>query len=200
MRALILLVWAVAGGLLCGTAVAGNPPASFSDRLEGDAAGTVVVGSRVNLSWAATAQFCTYAGSTFPPGVRFDDWPTDPSGGTTAPACSGFASCASPHSYTFFLGTPGAYHFQVNCLTSGGPAVTSSLDVLAVEAPSADSRRAQPVGEHVRAGAAWHTVQLHRRAQQQRWFPPDCPYYHADVAGRNCPSSAAVAPLPAAVR
>ncbi|WP_313917977.1 hypothetical protein [Tahibacter sp.] len=138
MRALIVLAWVVVGGLLCGTATAGNPPASFTDRLEGDAPGTVEVGSRANLSWAATAQVCTYAGSTFPSGVRFEDWPTDPGAGTTAPACSGFASCASPHAYTFFLGTPGAYHFQVTCLTSGGPAVTSSIDVIVVEAPSAE--------------------------------------------------------------
>lgn len=138
MRALIVLAWVVVGGLLCGTATAGNPPASFTDRLEGDAPGTVEVGSRANLSWAATAQVCTYAGSTFPAGVRFEDWPADPGAGTTAPACSGFASCASPHAYTFFLGTPGAYHFQVTCLTSGGPAVTSSIDVIVVEAPSAE--------------------------------------------------------------
>lgn len=138
MRTLILLAWAVVGGLLCGTATAGNPPASFTDRLEGDVPGTVEVGSRANLSWAATAQVCTYAGSTFPSGVRFDDWPADSGGTTAVPACSGFSSCAAPHSYTFFLGTPGAYHFQVICLTTGGPAVTSSVDVTVVETPTAD--------------------------------------------------------------
>jgi uncharacterized repeat protein (TIGR01451 family) len=141
MRALILLAWAVAGGLLCGVATAGNPPPSFTDRLEGDAPGTVQVGARANLSWAAIAQVCTYAGSTFPPGVQFDDWPTDPTGGPAGgggSACSSFSSCAAPHSYTFFLSTPGAYHFQVTCLTTGGPAVTSSVDVIAVEAPSAE--------------------------------------------------------------
>ncbi len=139
MRALILLAWAVASCVVCSTATAGNPPGSFTDRLEGDAPGTLQVGSRANLSWAAVAQVCTYAGSTFPAGVSFDDWPTD-SGGSTGgtAACSGFASCALPHSYTFFLGTPGAYHFQVTCLTTGGPAVTSSVDVTVVETPTSD--------------------------------------------------------------
>jgi len=139
MRALVLLAWAVAGCVVCGTATAGNPPASFTDRLEGDAPGTIQVGSRANLSWAAVSQVCTYAGSTFPAGVSFGEWPTDPAGsaGGTA-ACSGFASCALPHSYTFFLGTPGAYHFQVTCLTTGGPAVTSSADITVVEAPTSD--------------------------------------------------------------
>lgn len=168
MRAMILTAWAVAGGLILGTALAGNPPASFTDRLEGDAPGTVQIGSRINLSWSAVAQVCTYSGSTFPPGVSFSEWPTDssggPAGGTAPLACNGFSSCAAPHPVTLFIAVPGAYRFLVTCLTSGGPAVTSSVDVLAVEAPSADrialSLSASTPGPVRPGGSFDYTMQL----------------------------------------
>jgi uncharacterized repeat protein (TIGR01451 family) len=138
MRILILAVWAIAGGALCSTALAGNPAPSFTDRLEGDAPGAVQVGSRITLGWSAVAQVCTYSGSRFPTGVSFADWPTEPTGSTAAPSCNSFASCAAPHPSSFFLSTPGAYHFTVTCFTTGGPAVSSVIDVSVVEAPTAE--------------------------------------------------------------
>ncbi|WP_257386794.1 hypothetical protein [Tahibacter caeni] len=137
MRALILAAWAVAGSLFGSVALAGNPPPSFTDRLEGDAPGTVQVGSSINLTWAAVAQACSYVGSAFPAGVSFDNWPAD-SGSTTPPACNSFSSCAAPHSVPLFLNVPGTYHFQLTCFTTGGPAVSSSIDVAVTEAPSSE--------------------------------------------------------------
>lgn len=166
MRAMILTAWVVASGLIAGTAIAGNPPASFTDRLEGDAPGTIQVGSSINLSWAAVAQACTYSGSVFPPGVSFSEWPTAaPPAGSTAPlACNSFSSCGLPHPASLFLSVPGSYRFQVTCVTTGGPAVTSGVDVIAVEAPSAErialSLSASTSGP-VRPGASFdYTMQL----------------------------------------
>lgn len=138
MRAMILAVLAIAAGWLSDAALAGSPAPSFIDRLEGDAPGVVQVGGRINLGWAATAQVCTYAGSSFPVGVRFDDWPVGTSGPTGTVVCNSSASCAAPHNYSFFLAIPGAYRFSVTCAGTGGPAVSSSLDVLVVEQPTAD--------------------------------------------------------------
>ena len=138
MRALILAALAVAGGLFGSAAFAGNPAPAFTDRLDGDAPGTVQVGTSITLGWAATAQACTYAGSTFPPGVQFDNWPADSSGSTPPLACNSFTTCAAPHPTSLFLGVPGNYHFVVTCISSGGPSVTSMIDVIATQAPTSE--------------------------------------------------------------
>lgn len=157
MRAIFLAACAAAAALLGDAAMAGNPPPSFIDRLEGDAPGVVQVGGRVNLSWSARAQACTYSGSSFPPGVRFDDWPTGSGGasgvddaasaagaddasidGSTTPViCGSMSACMVPRNVSFFLAVPGNYHFQVTCVTAGYPAIVSSTDVLVVETPTA---------------------------------------------------------------
>ncbi|MBN8739952.1 MAG: hypothetical protein BGP24_23585 [Lysobacterales bacterium 69-70] len=137
MRALILAALAVTGMLFGTGAGAGNPPPSFTDRLEGDAPATVQVGTSITLTWAAVAQVCSYTGSAFPAGVSFGDWPLD-SGSTAAPACNSFTSCAAPHSSSLFLSVPGNYHFQLNCFTTGGPVVSSSTDVAVIAAPTSD--------------------------------------------------------------
>jgi hypothetical protein len=138
MRAWILATIIVAGGGLGSVAHAGNPAPAFTDRLDGDAPGTVQVGTSISLGWSATAQACTYAGSTFPPGVRFDDWPTDSSGSTAPLACNSFSTCSAPHPTSLFLGVPGNYHFVVTCISTGGPAVSSTIDVIAAQAPTAE--------------------------------------------------------------
>ncbi|MBL8297184.1 MAG: PD40 domain-containing protein [Rhodanobacteraceae bacterium] len=138
MRGLILAVMAIAGIWSGGLTYAGTPPTTFTDRLEGDAPGTVQVGTSIALGWAAISPACSYDGSTFPAGVRFDNWPVNAGGPTTAPVCNNTASCSAPHPTTLFLSVPGSYRFVVTCLSFGGPQATSSIDVIAVQAPTSE--------------------------------------------------------------
>lgn len=139
MRATILAAWTAVAGLMCSAAMAGNPPASFTNRLEGDAAASVVVGGRINLNWAATASVCTYDGSSFPDGISFSEWPVTPTGGSTGQIiCNSAASCRELHDSSFTLSKTGNYHFVVTCFSIGGPAAVSSIDVAAVPQPTSD--------------------------------------------------------------
>lgn len=195
MRALILAALAVAGGMSGGAAFAGNPAPAFTDRLEGDAPGTVQVGTSIALGWAATAQVCTYAGSTFPAGVRFDDWPVDSSGTTPPLACSSFSTCSAPHPTTLFLGVPGNYHFVVTCISSGGPAVTSTIDVIATEVPTSErialSLSASTPGP-VRPGVSFdYTLLLNNNGGFRMTAPATTLILPAEVsfAGSSCASA-----------
>ncbi|WP_386067165.1 hypothetical protein ACFJIW_22045 [Tahibacter sp. UC22_41] len=194
MRGLILAAWAVAGSLFGTGAIAGNPPPSFTDRLEGDAPAVVQVGSTVVMSWAAVAQVCSYSGSAFPAGVSFDGWPTD-SGSATPPACNSFTSCAAPHSTSLFLSVPGNYHFQLNCFTTGGPVVSSSTDVSVITAPTSDrialSLSASTPGP-VRVGDAFdYTLQLNNNGGFRLSAPRTTLTLPAELGyvGSNCASA-----------
>ncbi|MCQ4167674.1 hypothetical protein [Tahibacter harae] len=139
MRATILAAWTAVAGLLCSAAMAGNPPASFTNPLAGDAPASIVVGGRINLNWAATASVCTYDGSSFPEGISFSEWPVAPTGGSTGQTvCNSAATCRELHDVSFTLPKTGVYHFVVTCFSIGGPAAVSSIDVLAVSPPTSD--------------------------------------------------------------
>ncbi|TDR46676.1 WD40 repeat protein [Tahibacter aquaticus] len=146
MRALLWVAGMAVASLFGTAAWAGFPPASFTDRLEGDTPSSITVGSSVSLSWSAVANACYYNGSSFPGGVSFPEWPTDGTGGgtgTTPPsgslACDRASTCAAPHNYNLFLPNPGTYRFVVNCISfSGGPAITSTAEILVVPTPTSD--------------------------------------------------------------
>lgn len=142
MRATVWMAGMVLASLFGSAAWAGFPPAAFTDRLEGDAPASIAVGSSISLSWAATANACYFNGSSFPAGVSFPEWPTEsgPAGTPSAAlACDRASTCAAPHNYNLFLPNPGTYRFVVNCISfSGGPAVTSTAEVLVVPTPTSD--------------------------------------------------------------
>ncbi|HJU40433.1 MAG TPA: hypothetical protein VJ724_12720, partial [Tahibacter sp.] len=133
-------VFVVAAALAAPSAFAGSP-AGFTNNLDGDAPSQVVVDSSIVLTWSANTStyYCDYAGSTFPTGVSFPDWPTQD------PVCvyqvggSGATGCFSLRSTRLRLTERGTYRFRVNCYAMGSSQpVTSTATVAAIDAPKSD--------------------------------------------------------------
>jgi TolB protein len=149
MRAMILAAWSAACLWFCASAAAQVGPPQITNRLENDAPSVVSFNTRVTLSWAASADYCTYQGSSFPAGVTFPDWPLPGNGGAviTAPdsdsgpkgspagggtACSTAAACAATHTNNFFLSRSGNYRFQISCYRGSTTQPVTSAAVIRV--------------------------------------------------------------------
>ena len=87
----------------------------------------VVVNSSTTVNWAADAETCTYAGSSFP--VSLPNWPTSGSG---AIGCSTTAGCAANHSAPITFSQTGTYTFKLTCTKAGAanPAISTRTVVV----------------------------------------------------------------------
>lgn len=142
MRTMWLAVLGFSAGFVAApAALAGSPPA-FTNGIEGDAPSQVLVDTQITLTWSANASafYCDYAGSTFPNGVSFPDWPT------SNPVCvytvggSGSQGCSTLRTTRLRLTERGTYRFKVNCYSSagGGPSASSSASVTAIDTATSD--------------------------------------------------------------
>lgn len=95
----------------CPTSVVSNPV--FTNGIDAsDLPATAATGSSHTITWAATADSCTYANSSFPASVT--NWPTSGS------ACASAAACSAQHSVGItFPSTPGTYRFELTCSKVG---------------------------------------------------------------------------------
>lgn len=87
----------------------------------------VLVNSSTTVNWAADAETCTYAGSSFP--ASLPNWPTSGSG---AIGCSTSAGCATNHSASITFSQTGTYVFKLTCTKAGAanPAVSTRTVVV----------------------------------------------------------------------
>lgn len=92
----------------------------------------VLVGTNTTVHWAAEADSCSYAGSSFPSALA--TWPTLGAGATP---CSSAAGCAADHVVNLSFAQAGTYTFKLTCSKAGAanPAV-STRSVTVSEQPS----------------------------------------------------------------
>lgn len=94
----------------------------------------VLVGTSTTVRWAADADSCSYAGSSFPSALA--NWPTSGAGATP---CSSAAGCAAEHAVNLNFAQAGTYTFKLTCSKVGATnTVTSTRSVTVTEQPSAD--------------------------------------------------------------
>jgi len=74
----------------------------------------VLVGATANVTWAATAETCTYSDSTFTNPIT--NWPTSGSGATP---CNTTAGCAASHPVSLSFPQTGTYTFRLTCTKAG---------------------------------------------------------------------------------
>ncbi|MEO8669938.1 MAG: hypothetical protein ABI411_01410 [Tahibacter sp.] len=137
MKNILCAVALVAGSIVAPIVLAGTLPSppSFTNGLEGDAPSTVVTNTPVTLTWAANADLCGYAGSQFPDGVSFSQWPL----GTGVCANTGAAGCSSLRTTTLNLIKRGVYKFNVQCARlATGATVNSSVIVTVIGPPTSE--------------------------------------------------------------
>jgi hypothetical protein len=92
----------------------------------------VTVGATASINWAATADSCSYANSSFP--VALAEWPTTGSGAT---ACSGSGACATNHTANVTFSQTGTYTFSLVCSKTGASNTATSTRTVIVEPPVA---------------------------------------------------------------
>jgi len=82
-------------------------------------------GATHTISWAASADSCSYAGSNLPAAIA--NWPT------SGAVCSDAASCAQTHNVPVTLpGTAGTYRFQLSCTKIGSSVTATSAQNVVV--------------------------------------------------------------------
>lgn len=106
----------VASGAFAANCAAANPTApAITDGLsEAELPSPVQVGSSATVRWAAQAERCSYAGSSFP--AALSGWPTTGSGATP---CATAAACATPRTVTVTYPAAGTYTFSLDCYNTG---------------------------------------------------------------------------------
>lgn len=91
----------------------------------------VLVGASTTVRWAANADSCSYAGSSFPAALA--NWPTSGAGATP---CSSAAGCAAEHAVSLNFAQAGTYTFKLTCSRAGATnTATSSRSVTVSEQP-----------------------------------------------------------------